>query len=282
MEPPGVGVGHSQENAGSGGQPGVGWQDPLVGGQRGSIPSFLSGPDPWERRLSRKPNTGVSVHLPRMAGKWGEGLQEDGVSCSHGNSRMPQPVPSRTLGHFQSPPDSVGSTLPVLSSGVAGGCKGIEYPILHTPKSCAKQPELRGPRLGPLSFSLAAKVLHFLDKLDTHVSYHWHGAFPVSSQTAETCCDTPGTTATCREPGSSWSARPPKSPVNCRQTESVSADVYMLNSELSQSSLNRNIQAIQRLGVYFTANASPKSLSGSQQNYHEIIAERPAQPRSST
>lgn len=33
MEPPGVGVGHSQENAGSGGQPGVGWQDPLVGGQ---------------------------------------------------------------------------------------------------------------------------------------------------------------------------------------------------------------------------------------------------------
>lgn len=164
MEPPGVGVGHSQENAGSGGQPGVGWQDPLVGGQRGSIPSFLSGPDPWERRLSRKPNTGVSVHLPRMAGKWGEGLQEDGVSCSHGNSRMPQPVPSRTLGHFQSPPDSVGSTLPVLSSGVAGGCKGIEYPILHTPKSCAKQPELRGPRLGPLSFSLAAKVLHLLDK----------------------------------------------------------------------------------------------------------------------
>lgn len=58
MEAPGVGMGHSQENAGSGGQPGVGWQDPPVGGPWGSIPSLLSGQDPWERRLSRKLNTG--------------------------------------------------------------------------------------------------------------------------------------------------------------------------------------------------------------------------------
>lgn len=92
------------------------------------------------------------MHLLRMARKWGEGWQEDGVGCSHGNGRMPQPVPSRTFGHFQSPPDSVGSTLTVLSSGAATSYKGIEHLILYTPKSCAKQPELIGPRLGPLSF----------------------------------------------------------------------------------------------------------------------------------